>query len=483
MPAGAGFLFFNRGNNTTNPGTPPQDNVLKPSGYLNQGQIIVKNWVTNTDGLSFNSANVGDARYDIQGFNLVGNPYPSSIDWNKAYSGTMSTGIYAPDTDQTIYILNPLTKNYDAYINTSSTGGVGQNGITNIIPQGQGFFVRATANTAQLVFNEDAKVTDQPDILLLNNAIARKSSRLRLQLVKDTLNKDETILQFDNNAHTAYIKNEDAPYLKGSGVVGLSNMASNKIALAINQLPFPNQSQSISLNVRVNTSGAYQLKLNEILNIPNVYEVWLMDKFKNDSLDLRKYAVYSFNTTTDTASYGANRFKLVIRPNNTQAGHLVSFTGNIENKQVRLHWTAENEGELTTYILQRSTDNGITFSTLDSLTSIGIGTYDDLDPYPVTGINKYRLKQIDLLGNVTYSEVLTFVFTPSNPNPTGNVLVYPNPVKHLLVVAIKPFNNKSATYNIVITSNMGIVTKKITTNNPIWLQEVSGYYRVLILLR
>ncbi|MES2809849.1 MAG: putative Ig domain-containing protein [Bacteroidota bacterium] len=474
MPAGTGFLFFYRGNATTNPGNAPADNILKPSGYLNQGQITVKNWVTNTDGLLYNSATLGDVRYDIQGFNLVGNPYPSSIDWNKSFSGTLSSGIYAPNTDKTVYILNVTTKNYDAYITTSASTGVGQNGMSSIIPQGQGFFVRATGSGAQLVFNEDAKVTDQPDILLLNTAIDRKQSRLKLQLLKDTINKDETVVQFDNETHTAYVRNEDALYLKGTGVVSLSNRASNNVALAISQMPFPQKSQIIPLNVGVNAAGIYKLKLNEKANIPDMYDIWLMDKFKNDSLDLKHNNTYNFNTTSDTATYGANRFKLVIRLNADHTTRLLNFTGTKDNKQVKLQWTSENEGEHTIYVLQRSTNGGISYSTLDSLTSLNLGTYDDIDPNPVTGENKYRVKQIDVLGNVTYSAVLSFTFALPVTAPTGTVLAYPNPVKHMLAIVIKPINNKTGTYNVTITNNMGIVVKKVNINRQLLLQDVSN---------
>ncbi|NNU34218.1 hypothetical protein HK413_08775 [Mucilaginibacter sp. S1162] len=51
----------------------------------------------------------------------------------------MSTGIYAPNTDQTIYIYNAASKNYATYLNTSASDGTGTLGGTNIIPSGQGF--------------------------------------------------------------------------------------------------------------------------------------------------------------------------------------------------------------------------------------------------------------------------------------------------------------------------------------------------------
>ncbi|NNU34219.1 hypothetical protein HK413_08780 [Mucilaginibacter sp. S1162] len=63
--------------------------------------------------------------------------------------------------------------------------------------------------------------------------------QIRIQLSKDTINKDENVVIFNNIAHDSYALNEDALYLKGSGSVSLSNLSGDKKALAINQLPFP----------------------------------------------------------------------------------------------------------------------------------------------------------------------------------------------------------------------------------------------------
>jgi sugar lactone lactonase YvrE len=475
LSVGNGIMFFYRGNPGTNTSTPPSSLTLSSLGHLNQGKITVRPWFRSVDTLSYNDAIVTDPRYNIKGFNLVGNPYPSSINWNKVLTGTATSGIYAPNTDQTVYIYNVKTKNYDTY---SASTGLGSNGLNNIIPQGQGFYVRATNRQAQLIFNESAKITDQPDSLLLNAAPASiAKAYLRLQLEKDNINKDETILLFNSAAKAAYVAKEDAVYFRGSGVVSFSNRSSDNRALCINQLPFPQTVQVVPLNVNVTTSGVYKINLTEISNIPNIYDIWLMDGYTKDSLDIKHSPTYSFNTTSDTATYGSNRFKLVIRQNAALAVRLLSFTGIKGIADVKLTWTAENEGSHTTYVLQRSTNGGASFTTLDSLTSAGFGTYDDLDPNPVAGKNLYRLKQIDVLGNVTYSSVVEInITTPTTGNnPHNAILVYPNPARHNLAVLIKPVkNNASNSYKITITNNMGMVVRTSTTNLPLWLTDVVG---------
>ncbi|MGF7082021.1 T9SS type A sorting domain-containing protein [Mucilaginibacter sp. UYCu711] len=478
MPVGNGFLYFFRGNNGTNISTVPNDVVLNTSGIINQGQIVVKDWFNySSNNLAYSTTS---GTTTVEGFNLVGNPYPSSIDWNTAFAGTMSTGIYAPNTDQTIYIYNVSSKNYATYLNTSASAGAGTLGGSNIIPSGQGFFVHATNGSAQLVFNESAKVNAHPGTLLLNSAAPINNYQVRIQLSKDTINKDENIVIFNNNAHDTYALNEDALYLKGSGSVNLSNLSGDKKALAINQLPFPKKAQSIPLNVGFTTTGVYSLGFTALNNFPDVYDVWLMDAYKKDSLDVKHNPNYSFTANlADTNTYGSKRFSLVLRPNPALTVHLLSFTGTKTATQVKLAWKAENESSYTRYILERSINGGKKFNTLDSLTSANLGVYNDLDPNPVKGQNLYRLKQIDLTGNISYSSIVPIMYADNVVNNiTANLIsVYPNPVKSMLNLAITPATTTAATtaanYKITITNTTGSVIKSSTSSNPTWQGDVS----------
>ena len=137
---------------------------------------------------------------------------------------------------------------------------------------------------------------------------------LRLQLTKDSINSDNILLAFDPAAKTAYVGGEDAPTLQGFGVVSLSSLSSNGIPLAINSLPLTNQGLKIGLKVYARNDGIYSLDMKTVKNIPAMYDIWLIDNYKKDSLQYRTYSRYNFNViTADTASFGSHRFKLVIR--------------------------------------------------------------------------------------------------------------------------------------------------------------------------
>jgi hypothetical protein len=137
---------------------------------------------------------------------------------------------------------------------------------------------------------------------------------LRLQVSKDSVNSDNILISFNPSAKTIYVAGEDAPTFQGFGQVSLSSLSSDNIPLAINTLPLTNKGLKIQLKVGAKIDGVYSLDMKAISGVPAMYEIWLMDNYKKDSLDYRSNSTYAFNVyNADTASVGSNRFKLVIR--------------------------------------------------------------------------------------------------------------------------------------------------------------------------
>jgi len=137
LPVGNGFLFFDRGDKatTTSPtstASTAMATTLTATGNLNQGSIKVKLWFRTDSVLSYTSTS-GAAT----GFNLVGNPYASSIDWDLV---SKPTGL-----STSIWIYNPKLRIYAVY--TPGSGGTNFNGGSpNIIPTGQGFFCKGNTS-------------------------------------------------------------------------------------------------------------------------------------------------------------------------------------------------------------------------------------------------------------------------------------------------------------------------------------------------
>ena len=312
IPVGNGFLFWFRGDRTTNlankytPGTVAESVIMTAIGSLTQGQVTVHEWYTPSSGNLGYTTTTGNTA--VRGYNMVGNPYASPIDWETFQTSSTTTGIYGSNVGTTIYLLNPLNQNYGAYIKGGA--GVGTNNATNVIESGQGFFVAATCSCAVLTFNESAKTTSQATNLhlFMGKPVGYANTQyLRLQLAKDTINTDDMLIRFTSNASTTYSPGIDAPYKQGFGQVSISSLSSDHVPLAISVKPLPAKSENIGLNVNTTADGIYQLNMKQLVGIPQLFDIWLMDTYKKDSLDMRNNPTYSFNVIkSDTNSYGSN---------------------------------------------------------------------------------------------------------------------------------------------------------------------------------
>ena len=485
IPVGNGYLFFFRGDKSaatlaqeTTVGYVPVAATLTASGTLNQGSITYKYWYTPASGLAYSTT---PGNTTVRGNNLVGNPYASSIDW-ETYGNTSTSGIYVKYVSKTEYTFNPYNKNYAAY--TKGGGGIGSNGATNIIASGEGFFVVDTVATGGFItFNEAAKSNVQlvsgTTLLMGKPTDVAQMQYLRLQLAKDSINTDDMVVRFVSSASPAYVPDEDAPYRAGFGMVSLCSISSNNVDLAINELPLPKvKPDVIGLSVGANADGLYTLNLTQIVSIPALYDIWLMDAYKQDSLDMRHNPTYAFNVLkSDTNSFGSKRFSLVIRQNTAYAYHLLDFTAakTAAITQVQIVWKTENEGNYTNFTVERSTDGGKTYEVIGSQTASDQGTYSLLDKAPINGQNLYRLKQVDMNGTVTYSQIIPVMYSDKSNSTwlaAGKLNVYPNPATSLLNLTIA--DTSAASYQITITSSTGALIKQATSAQSTWETAVSN---------
>ncbi|WP_295674116.1 hypothetical protein, partial [uncultured Mucilaginibacter sp.] len=446
IPVGNGFLFFDRGDRTTNlankytPGTSAESVTLTASGTLNTGAILVKPWFSLLSTLDYTTV-AGNST--VLGFAMVGNPYPSSINWDTFSTTTSTNGIYGPSVSPFIYVLDPVNGNYNVY--QQGKGGTGTIATTgsNIIPSGQGFFVSALSSTASLTFNEAGKTSAQATPVIGNlflgaPPLASVGQFLRLNMVQDSVHTDGVIINFTGSSKAQFVPDEDAMYKSGNGPVSLSSMSADHIALAINSQALPKLTPTvIPLSVNAAASGTYQLKLSTIKSIPDLYDVWLKDAYAKDSLDIKHNLAYAFTIAkSDTNSFGANRFSLVIRENPALMVHLLNFTAAKAIGGAEIAWTAENEQNYTYFAIERSTDGGVTFNTLGGYASSAAGTYSLLDKAPIAGENLYRLKMVDLNGTISYSGVAKVMYGNIKSLAKSSISIYPNPSSGIINLAI-----------------------------------------------
>ena len=86
----------------------------------------------------------------------------------------------------------------------------------------------------------------------------------------------------------------------------------------------------------------------------------------------------------------------------------LSFNASLKNKVVQLDWKTSSETNSSHFDIERST-NGFSYEKIGEVKAAGnsntVSYYDFTDRLPVKGMNYYRLKQVDLDGKYSYSEI------------------------------------------------------------------------------
>ena len=519
--AGDGFMMYFRGdkithitgtpNKTTYPYVAPESVTFSSTGNLNQGTYSVVSW-TGYSGLLYSTNNAGNTA--ARGFNLVGNPYASSINWSTFSNTNTAAAIYGKNVNPTVYLFNPKTSNYDTYNATTNiaTGSAGK-----IIPSGQGFFVQANSSAPTLTFNETSKsntgVSGSNLLMGAPNMQTAYNSFIRLKLIADSNNYHDMVIGFNSSSSTKFNPVTDSQFLPGLGSMGtISAITSDSIKTSVKWLPLPGDtvSQVIKLNVNARASGLYTIQRTDIKAIPPIFEIWLMDNYLKDSLDVRNNPAYAFNVDlNDTSSFGSNRFTMVVRQDPALAIHLLNFSAAKTQAGSKLVWQTENEQNYTNFSVERKSSSDTTFSSLASIASSAQGTYSFMDKDPATGTNSYRVRIQDLNGIITYTNVITLMYSNTNALAKSNIDIYPNPAVGVINLAV---NQSAATslpgistlqtqgltpaltaspvasshaYDIKIMSITGSVVKSEISASSLWQDDVStltpGTYIIQVL--
>jgi len=371
LTSGNGFILFFRGdrinnvsNKTTAPFPVPEDVVLTYKGLLNQGNLTVTApYGTATGFVSYNNKAESN-----DGFNLVGNPYPSAIDWE--LSGGSGSAIAVTNINSTIYILNPVTRNYGTYTKGGTTTGA----ATQYIASGQGFFVKANAANPSITFTEAAKATDTSNPSVLTGKTPVALDFLRINLQKDTLDQDDILLTFKEGQSEDYVQDEDVEDLTGqNAAASLSSFSKKeKKQLAVNALPPVKNLTSIPLFVDALADGNYKLKLGDWSANFKTDSVFLRDNFTGDSVNLSKQLVYAFSIRKNmAATFGTERFVLYFK----QPQVITAIAG---NAMPSVNQQKENAGLVTATLYPNPASTEINFLVAkNSIRNIRLSIYNN----------------------------------------------------------------------------------------------------------
>ncbi len=323
------------------------DYLAVGKGYsvqMNQPQTALFSGVLNsstvTSTLSKQNPGVDPNRV---GWNLLGNPYSSAIDWDLTSHSAI---------DASVYVWNGAQ-----YVSWNGTTGALTDGI---IPAENGFFAKTAVNGTTLTIPLASRV---------HSAVGFYKSALAdlLELTAEgNSNTDKTFVHFNEQASAAFDNQYDAYKLFGNdNAPQLYSMITGDV-LSINELPMAGN-EVVDLGFKCNTTGIYTISATGTDNFSSAVPVFLQDVKLDITQDLKINPVYSFSYV---AGEPENRFRLLfldvtgIEEPTTAVIRVYSFdkTVVIENADLltgtigiyditgRELYTQKLAGQVTTYI-------------------------------------------------------------------------------------------------------------------------------------
>ncbi|MEK7719670.1 MAG: T9SS type A sorting domain-containing protein, partial [Bacteroidota bacterium] len=242
------------------------------------------------------------------GFNLVGNPYPSPINWNLANRTNVDNAIYffnaSGATDQYSGV-------YDSYVNGTSSGG-----STNIIPSMQGFFVHVSNGaypvTGSLGFSNAMRTNDPNPTYKAATFDTRPIMRFSASFDKQNALSDAYVIYLDNKTTRKFDSEYDALKLMNTDIAvpNIYEIVGNSQNLSISGMPEPVDSLTrIPIGIKALKEGWINIVAADLSKLPSDLTIYLEDKSNNIHQDLRKEPKYRFYANTGETN---NRFALVM---------------------------------------------------------------------------------------------------------------------------------------------------------------------------
>lgn len=268
------FYNYNTANNNFSVQDPITTTFEPGQGYLirapnnfigNNGTNLPQSWTGSFVGVPVNGEISVALSTADQGFNMVGNPYPTVISADEFLRENLST------VDGTIYFWRRLNNSSGAgdlgsfYASYTEFGGVGSDTSDDpngFIQVGQGFLVKALSSA--LVFNVNMRVPDNFDnqFFRTSNENEIEKHRIWLNLTNENGVSSKMLVGYAEGASNA-IDRLDGSYINDSGVALTSLINNKEYVIQAKALPFAIE-DIIPLGFKVVTAGEYTISLNKM---------------------------------------------------------------------------------------------------------------------------------------------------------------------------------------------------------------------------
>jgi len=226
------------------------------------------------------------------GWYLLGNPYPSPIDYS------LIPAADRPNLDASMYVFESTSQyngTYRAYVN-----GVGN----SLIGTAQGFWVRVSDGQAfgTITFNNTCRVTSYATQVPVRRNSADLRPQVQLTLRGASGAADDFYAYAETGATLAYDAQYDALKLPNTTGLNLSSAAGSGEALAIDGRAAFTAGTVLPLTVGVPAAGTYTLAAAALANLPAGLDPLLTDALTGQSVNLRTQPTYAFSVNAAQAA-------------------------------------------------------------------------------------------------------------------------------------------------------------------------------------
>lgn len=348
------FKYVEGENNIFEGGASPQAGWRCPA--FNEVLDVGRGYIANLNGgvtMNFNGyLNNGNISIPVMrggaansGWNLVGNPYPSPIDWTAVYNAGTNSTVVSPFIWRRI-ATGQYTGVFDFYQQGTPTG---TGGGTTQIQSSQGFFVRANTS-GNLAMDNTVRVTSgytNPQFFRTEENKTDLEGFMRLEL-KNSRIGDGTIINFNSKATEKIDANFDMEkiMLNSSSAPNFYTKNEGK-RIAINGLPPLAEERVIPLYFMTFENGHHTISASHVTNFKENVMVILEDKTLGILHDLQAKP-YTFTTNANSGAEN-NRFQLRLMPNmsfNLDEWASITVFPNPTQNDLQIKLLSKKEGNL-----------------------------------------------------------------------------------------------------------------------------------------
>lgn len=238
-------------------------------------------------------------------WNLIGNPYPSYLDFEMFITENASQ-LNADSDYQAVYGYTGVSNTWTVW----NQATIDDPGIITSITPGQGFFVNAKQGGGIIRFTPEMRITGNTDDFI----DGRPSKNIALSKLKlsDSQKSDVTSIYFIDGTTRGLDRGYDAGTFTGVARDFLiyTNLVEDHSGtnIAIQSLPYDDFNEvTVPLGIKAKAGAELSISIDSLSTIPSTINVYLEDKQENTMVLLNKGS-YTFTSTVELNT--AERFNI-----------------------------------------------------------------------------------------------------------------------------------------------------------------------------